>query len=235
MVTLIVVWSGEVVIVLVELGLVEQRYQAVLEVVNQGATVTEVAVRFGVTRQTVHRWLRRYAAEGSGRVGGWVGAAVVVSASDAAGGGGADRRAAPVEPGVGSADDPVPVGGGAGGAVAGSVVDLSVSGASRSDRTRGAAAEEGGLQAVGAIAGDGAVADGRRWWGAARRRVEGVDRVRGSMITRRFVISAQVVERATARPVCDALAKAMRAYRCAAGGLDGQRQGVHRPVRAGHG
>ena len=50
---------GEVVIVLVELGLVEQRYQAVLEVLNNAATVTEVAVRFGVTRQSVHRWLRR--------------------------------------------------------------------------------------------------------------------------------------------------------------------------------
>ena len=45
-------------------GVVEQRYQAVLEVVNQGVSVTEVARRFGVTRQTVHRWLRRYAAEG---------------------------------------------------------------------------------------------------------------------------------------------------------------------------
>ena len=49
---------------LVELGLVEQRYQAVLEVLNDGVTVTEVAGRFGVTRQTVHRWLRRYAAQG---------------------------------------------------------------------------------------------------------------------------------------------------------------------------
>ena len=49
---------------LVELGVVEQRYQAVLEVISQAATVSEVAVRFGVTRQTVHRWLRRYAAEG---------------------------------------------------------------------------------------------------------------------------------------------------------------------------
>ena len=49
-----------------ELGLVEQRYQAVLEVVNQGVSVTEVAATFGVTRQTVHRWLRRYAAEGLG-------------------------------------------------------------------------------------------------------------------------------------------------------------------------
>ena len=44
---------------LVELGLVEQRYQAVLEVVSQGVSVSEVARRFGVTRQTVHRWLRR--------------------------------------------------------------------------------------------------------------------------------------------------------------------------------
>ena len=49
---------------LVELGLVEQRYQAVLEVVHDGATVTEVARRYGVARQTVHVWLRAYAAEG---------------------------------------------------------------------------------------------------------------------------------------------------------------------------
>ena len=49
---------------LVELGLVEQRYQAVLEVLNDGATVSEVAGRFSVTRQSVHRWLRRYAAQG---------------------------------------------------------------------------------------------------------------------------------------------------------------------------
>jgi transposase InsO family protein len=52
--------------VLVELGLVEQRYQAVLEVLVEGKTVSEVAVRFGVTRQSVHRWLRRYAAGGLG-------------------------------------------------------------------------------------------------------------------------------------------------------------------------
>ena len=49
---------------LVELKLVEQRYQAVLEVLNDGATVTDVARRFGVARQTVHVWLRRYAVEG---------------------------------------------------------------------------------------------------------------------------------------------------------------------------
>ena len=51
---------------LVELNLVEQRYRAVLEVLNDGVTVTDVARRFGVSRQTVHVWLRRYAAEGLG-------------------------------------------------------------------------------------------------------------------------------------------------------------------------
>ena len=50
--------------VLVELGLVEQRYRAVLEVLNDGATVTDVARRYGVVRQTVHTWLRKYAAPG---------------------------------------------------------------------------------------------------------------------------------------------------------------------------
>ena len=39
---------------LVELGVVEQRYKAVLEVLNDGATVTDVARRYGVARQTVH-------------------------------------------------------------------------------------------------------------------------------------------------------------------------------------
>jgi DNA invertase Pin-like site-specific DNA recombinase len=44
--------------VLVELNLVEQRFAAVQEVLD-GVPVTEVARRKGVTRQTVHRWLRR--------------------------------------------------------------------------------------------------------------------------------------------------------------------------------
>ncbi|MDP9092653.1 MAG: IS481 family transposase [Actinomycetota bacterium] len=48
---------------LVELGLVEQRYKAVLEVLD-GATVTDVALRNGVVRQTVHDWVRRYANHG---------------------------------------------------------------------------------------------------------------------------------------------------------------------------
>lgn len=48
---------------LVELGLVEQRYKAVLEVL-EGADVVDVARRNGVARQTVHTWLRNYAAKG---------------------------------------------------------------------------------------------------------------------------------------------------------------------------
>jgi transposase InsO family protein len=46
--------------VLVELKLVEQRYRAVIDVLD-GMSVTEVARRNKVSRQTVHTWLRRYA------------------------------------------------------------------------------------------------------------------------------------------------------------------------------
>jgi len=48
---------------LVDLGLVEQRLKAVNEVLD-GATVIDVAKRNGVTRQTVHAWLRRFASAG---------------------------------------------------------------------------------------------------------------------------------------------------------------------------
>ena len=50
--------------VLVVLGVVEQRHAAVLEVLRDGVAVAEVARRYEVTRQSVHRWLRLYAAEG---------------------------------------------------------------------------------------------------------------------------------------------------------------------------
>src|SRR5206468_9378065 len=44
----------------------EQRYQAVLAVVQEGWKVIEVARRFGVSRQTVHTWIARYQAGGLG-------------------------------------------------------------------------------------------------------------------------------------------------------------------------
>ena len=46
-----------------ELSVTEQRYRAVLEVLA-GVPVTEVAGRYGVSRQSVHAWLVRYREEG---------------------------------------------------------------------------------------------------------------------------------------------------------------------------
>lgn len=51
---------------LVELSVVEQRYQAVLAVIRDGVSVVEVARRFDVSRQAVHRWLRWYEDQGLG-------------------------------------------------------------------------------------------------------------------------------------------------------------------------
>src|SRR4051794_15023812 len=45
------------------MSIVEQRYQAVLAVLA-GDPVTEVAAKAGVSRQSLHAWLRRYADEG---------------------------------------------------------------------------------------------------------------------------------------------------------------------------
>jgi transposase InsO family protein len=52
--------------VLVEVSVVEQRYDAVKEVLADGAPVAEVARRYGVARQTVHRWIARYRGGGLG-------------------------------------------------------------------------------------------------------------------------------------------------------------------------
>ena len=44
----------------------EQRYQAVLAVIGDGVPIVQVAERFGVSRQAIHRWLRWYEADGLG-------------------------------------------------------------------------------------------------------------------------------------------------------------------------
>ena len=49
---------------LVELSVMEQRYQAVMAVVQDGWAVTEVADRLGVSRQSIHSWIARYEAGG---------------------------------------------------------------------------------------------------------------------------------------------------------------------------
>jgi transposase-like protein len=43
-----------------ELSVAEQRYQAVLAVISDGSSVSQVAQKVGVSRQTLHSWLARY-------------------------------------------------------------------------------------------------------------------------------------------------------------------------------
>jgi hypothetical protein len=47
-----------------ELSVAEQRYQAVLAVISDGLSVSQVAQKVGVARQTLHSWLARYEASG---------------------------------------------------------------------------------------------------------------------------------------------------------------------------
>ena len=42
----------------------EQRYQAVMAVISDGLSVSQVAEKVGVSRQTLHSWLARYEAQG---------------------------------------------------------------------------------------------------------------------------------------------------------------------------
>jgi len=49
----------------VDLSMVEQRYDAVREVLD-GATVKDTAIRYGIDRRTLHRWLVRYGTDGLG-------------------------------------------------------------------------------------------------------------------------------------------------------------------------
>src|SRR6202162_2555487 len=47
-----------------EMSVTEQRYKAVLAVIGDGRTVSEVATDWGVSRRTMHRWLVRYEGDG---------------------------------------------------------------------------------------------------------------------------------------------------------------------------
>lgn len=47
-----------------ELSVAEQRYQAVVAVISDGLSISQVASKVGVSRQTLHTWLARYEAEG---------------------------------------------------------------------------------------------------------------------------------------------------------------------------
>jgi transposase len=47
-----------------ELSVAEQRYQAVMAVIGDGLSISQVAEKVGVSRQTRHAWLARYEPEG---------------------------------------------------------------------------------------------------------------------------------------------------------------------------
>ena len=47
-----------------EMSVTEQRYKAILAVIGDGRTVSEVATDWGVSRRTMHRWLVRYEGDG---------------------------------------------------------------------------------------------------------------------------------------------------------------------------
>jgi transposase len=46
--------------VLVEISKMQQRYDAVLSVIRDGLTITEAAQTYGVSRQSLYRWMARY-------------------------------------------------------------------------------------------------------------------------------------------------------------------------------
>ena len=196
---------------LVELGVVEQRHAAVLAVLNDGETVTEVARRYEVTRQTVHRWLRLYAARG---LAGLV-----------------DRSPRPD-----SCPHQMPP------EVEAVIVELRRGHPGWGPRTLLFQLEERGVEPLPGrssvyrcLVRHGLIdpkarrrkkADYKRWERSRAMELWQMDVVGGVMLAdgwkasivsgiddhSRFIISAHVVRRATARPVCDALGKAMGAH-----------------------
>ena len=198
---------------LVELNVVEQRYQAVLEVIKDGAAVTDVARRNGVSRQTVHVWLRRYANDGlPGLVDGSakplscphqmlpvVEARIVEMRREQPGWGPRsighqlDREGVDPLPGRSSIYRC---------RVRHGLVTPQARKRKRSDYIRWERSKSMELWQMDIVGGV-KIADG-----SEAKIVSGIDD------RSRFVISAHVVERATARPTCEALALAMRRFGC---------------------
>ncbi len=196
---------------LVELSVVEQRLAAVKEVLEGGATVVSVAGRYGVSRQTVHVWLRKYADAG---LRGLVDESSVPLSCP-------HQMSPEVEvlivelrrsnPGWG----PRTI-----------VHQLAAQGV---DRVPGLSSVYRCLQRHGLIVPEARKrkrADYKRWERARSMELWQMDIVGGVMLAdgskvsivsgiddhSRFIISAHIVVRAQARPVCEALAKAMRLY-----------------------
>ena len=190
------------------LGVVEQRYRAVLEVLEEGAPVTEVARRYGVARQTVHEWLARYGSGGLGAL--------------------ADRSSKPV-----SCPHQMPAAVEA--RIAGLRREHPAWGPSRIRwelERSGTEPLPGGSAVYRALIRHGLITPGKRrrrredyrrwergrsmelWQMDVMGRVHLADGTEVKVVTgiddhSRFIVCAQVVARATARPVCQALAGAL--------------------------
>jgi transposase InsO family protein len=197
--------------VLVELGVVEQRLAAVREVLVDGATVSGVARRYGVARQTVHVWLRKYAESGLSGL--------------------ADRSSKP----QGCPHQMPPE-------VEALVVELRRDHPGWGPRTighqlarRGVVPVPGRTSIYRCLVRHGLItpearrrrrSDYKRWERSRAMELWQMDIVGGVCLAdgseakivsgiddhSRFVVSAMVVARATARPTCDALTAAMRAH-----------------------
>ena len=196
--------------------------------------MTEVARRFGVARQTVHQWLRRYAADG--------GLANL-----------ADRSSRPrscphqmpavvearvlalrlAHPGWGPDRILFQLGRERGRAGAGAVPVGGVSGAGAASADRGRSKRRRRR------------ADYKRWERSRPMELWQMDVMGGVFLAdgaevkvvtgiddhSRFVVCARLVARATARPVCEALRHALRVHGVPGADPDRQREGVHRSVR----
>ena len=195
---------------LVELGLVEQRLKAVHEVLD-GASVVDVAERYGVVRQTVHTWLKSYASDGM------AGLVDKTSRPEAC----PHQMPAVMEARIVELRRAHPR--------VGPAADL---GSARPRRCHGLPGRSSVYRCLvrhGLIdpqARKRRKSDYKRWERSRAMELWQMDIVGGVMLAdgwkasivsgiddhSRFVVSAHVVRRATARPVCDALAKAMRTY-----------------------
>jgi transposase-like protein len=142
---------------LVDLSMVEQRYDAVREVLD-GATVKDTATRYGVDRRTLHRWLVRYATGGLAALADR--SSTPDPSPDGAGDRGTDRRDEKEPSRLGPAHDPQQAAPRPRGpAVASS--DLSLPRATPADPTQTPSTPARRLQALGEIALHGTVADRR--------------------------------------------------------------------------
>lgn len=181
----------------------EQRYQAVLEVLNDGASVTDVARRYGVARQTVHDWLRKSASEGLRGL--------------------ADRSSRPLScphqivpvvearvvemrrahPWVGAAHDPVLARAREDRSAAGAHVDRALPGPPWAGHAPGPEAQAQRLQALGAVPVDGAVADGRCPISRPTRPIPDVHHLFSDCPSGQQIPPANREEGTNGRPLCD--------------------------------